>query len=62
MIFIAKSITGFYFFKTNRRTNITGFDKINRVLFVGKHFHDTADTFFLTTSYIQYIRTCIKMT
>ena len=62
MIFITKSITGFYFFKTNCSTNITCFNKINRVLFIGKHLHDTADTFFLSTSYIQYIRTCIQMT
>ena len=32
------------------------------ILLVGKHLHDTADTFFLTASYVQYIRTCVEVT
>ncbi|MNC88806.1 hypothetical protein D3C83_46680 [compost metagenome] len=62
MILITQGVTGFDFFKTNRCTNISCFDEIDRVLLISKHLHDTADTFFFTASHIQYIRTSIQVT
>src|SRR5690606_18686634 len=42
MIFVAESITGLDFLETNGRADITSLDKIDWVLLVGKHLHDTA--------------------
>src|SRR5438552_1922087 len=61
MIFITKSISCFYFFKSNRSSNITRFNKINWILFIRKHLHDPADPFFLSASDIQYIRASIQV-
>ena len=60
MVLIAKGISGFYFFETNCCSNITSFNKIDWVLLVGKHLHDTADTLILSASHIQYIATRIE--
>ena len=62
MILIAKCISGFNFLETNSCTNITCFNKIDRILFVGKHFHDPADTFILSATHILYIGTRIQVT
>src|ERR1700754_2412520 len=62
MIFITKRIPCLDFLKPYRSTNITGFDKVDRILLVGKHLHDTADTLFLTASYVQHIRAGIQVT
>src|SRR5690606_30299774 len=57
-----QGITCFDLFKTNRCTDITCFDKVDRVLFVGVHLHDTADTLVLTGTYVQYVRARIQAT
>src|SRR5690606_29138687 len=62
IFFIAKSITCFDIFKSNSCTNITSFDKVDWILFVSMHLHDTADTFVFTRAYVQYIRTRIQVT
>ena len=60
MIFITKRIPCFDLFKTNCCTDITRLNKINWILLVGKHLHNTADTLFFTTAYVKHIRTCIQ--
>ena len=62
MVLITKSVTRFDFFKSNCSSNITSLNEINRILLISKHLHDTADTLFFTTSYVQNIRTCIQVT
>ena len=39
----------------------TGFDEVDRVLLVGVHLHDTADTLVLTRAYVEHIRTGIEV-
>src|SRR5450432_1591916 len=62
MILIAQRIPGLNFLESNGRPDITRLDEIDGILFVGEHLQDTADTLFLSTSYIQYIRAGIEMT
>src|SRR5258708_19689991 len=62
MVLIAEGIPGLDFLETYRGANVSCLDEIDRVLLVGEHLHDTADTLFPAASYVQYIRTCIQVT
>ncbi len=45
MLQIGQGIACPYFFKSNCHANITGFDLLKRVSFVGVHLEDTGKTF-----------------
>ena len=62
MVFVAKRVSGLYFLKSDGSRDITGFDKVDRVLLVGEHFQDAADPLLLPTANIQYVGTGIQVT
>ena len=52
VVLVTKCIPCFDLFETNSCTDIASLDEIDWVLLIGKHFHNTADPFFLATSYV----------